>query len=302
MRQLAMTGSTGLIGTALRQRLLAEGWSVLRLVRHERRSDEEVRWDPSGRIPIAEEDVAKLCSSDAVVHLAGENVAGGLWTKERMQRIRDSRVRGTKTLVAALATCEQKPGIFLSASAVGFYGDRRDEVLTETSARGDGFLAEVCQEWEMASLQASQHGIRTVITRFGVALDAQGGALAKMLPAFRLGLGASLGNGKQWIPWVSLDDVVNALVWLLNSAEAEGIYNVVSPNPVTQEQFADALAAAVHRPRLFSAPAFLLRAVAGKMSDEALLASERVVPAILQQQGFAFRDAEIGSALRRILP
>src|SRR5438270_7780970 len=302
MRQLAMTGSTGLIGTALRQRLLAEGWSVLRLVRHERRSDEEVRWDPSGRIPIAKEDLAKLCGSDAVVHLAGENVAGGLWTGERMQRIRDSRVLGTRTLVAAMAAGEQKPNVFLSASAVGFYGDRGGEVLTEQSGRGDGFLAEVCEEWEKASREASQHGIRTVITRFGVALDAQGGALAKMLPTFRLGLGASLGNGKQWIPWVSLADLVNAVVWLLNNAEAEGVYNVVSPNPATQKQFANALAAAVHRPRLFSAPAFLLRTVAGKMADEALLSSERVLPARLQQQGFAFQDAEMVLALRRILP
>ncbi|MBV9670239.1 MAG: TIGR01777 family oxidoreductase [Acidobacteriales bacterium] len=300
MGQIALTGSNGLIGTALRREMEQRGWRVLLLTRKPPAQSSEIRWDPTGQTPFSPDAIARINECDAVVHLAGENVAGGYWTQERMRRIRDSRVVGTRTLVAALCAADKAP-TFISASAVGFYGNRGDELLDESSRAGAGFLAEVCQEWEAAATEAQRCGARTVITRFGVVLARHGGALAKMLPAFRLGLGARLGSGAQWVPWVSLEDAVRALLRLIENSSASGEYNITAPEPVTQREFADELASALRRPRLAWAPSPLLRLLAGKMADEALLASERVLPKRLQAEGFVFKDASLASTLRRIL-
>ena len=238
---------------------------------------------------------------DGVVHLAGENIADGRWTEAKQRRIRDSRIDGTRLLCERLAQAEDKPSVLVCASAVGFYGDRGDEPLDERSARGSGFLAEVCEAWEEACQPARDAGIRVVNLRIGVVLSADGGALAKMLPPFRFGLAGKLGNGKQWMSWISLDDLVGAIDHALTHEEIEGPVNAVSPNPVTNAEFTSALGRVLSRPTALTMPAIGARVVFGKLADELLLSSIRAQPRALLASGFRFEHPDLETALRQAL-
>jgi uncharacterized protein (TIGR01777 family) len=294
--RVAVTGASGLIGSALVPFLRSGGHEVLRLVRREA-GEGEARWDPAtGYV-----DAAALDGMDAVVHLAGENIAAGRWTVRRKRRIRESRVRGTRVLADALAGMPVPPAALLSASATGYYGDRGDEELDESSGPGEGFLAGLCRDWEGAAAPASRVGMRVVTLRLGVLLTPAGGALAKMLPPFRLGLGGRIGPGTQYVAWIGMDDLLAALLHVLANPSLEGPVNLVAPRPVTNAELARALGRVLRRPAAIPLPAPVARLLLGEMADEALLASARVVPARLLESGLAFRDAEIEGALRRLL-
>lgn len=291
--KIAITGSSGLVGTALARALDARGDTVLRLVRREARSAQEVRWSPSAR----EVDVAGLEGVDAIVHLAGENIADGRWTDARKRSIRDSRVDGTHAVARAVATLGSRPTL-VSASAIGIYGDRGDEALTEAAAPGEGFLAEVCVAWEEAADEARVAGARVVHPRIGVVLAKDGGALAKMVPPFRLGVGGVLGDGRQYMSWVHLDDVIAMLLRAIDDATLEGPFNAVAPNAATNAEFTKALGRALRRPTFFPIPRFAAKLAFGsELAEEALLASARVVPERLRADGFAWRFAELDRAL-----
>ncbi|HEX9164449.1 MAG TPA: TIGR01777 family oxidoreductase [Gemmatimonadales bacterium] len=295
-RTIAISGASGLVGTAVAKALAARGDRVLRLVRKPPGQD-EMRWDPAGGAI----DAPRLEGVDGVVHLAGESIAAGRWTAERKRRIRDSRVAGTRLLAGALSRLARKPAVLVSASAVGIYGDRGDEPLDESSATGQGFLAEVGREWEAAIEPAAGAGIRVVLPRLGIVLASHGGALAKMLPPFRLGLGGPLGRGTQWMSWITLDDAVGVVLAALDRPDLAGPVNAVAPGPVTNAEFTRLLAAAVHRPAIFPVPAVALELLFGEMAREALLASQRVLPRKLTAAGFAFGDPVLGPALRRVV-
>ncbi|HYJ79189.1 MAG TPA: TIGR01777 family oxidoreductase [Longimicrobiaceae bacterium] len=293
--RVAITGSSGLIGTALCRRLEAEGHAVLRLVRRPPRGEGEARWDPDA----GEVDAAALEGCDAVVGLAGENV-GARWTGERKRRIRASRVDATRLLAGTLAGLVRPPGVFVSASAVGFYGSRGDERLDEMSTPGDDFLARVVRDWEAAAAPAAAAGIRVVHPRLGVVLAARGGALARMLPPFRLGLGGRMGSGRQWMSWIALDDVVDVLLRALRDGSLSGPVNAVA-GAVTNAEFTATLGRVLHRPAIARVPAFALRAVFGEMADGTLLASQRVEHRRLTQVSHSFRHPELEAALRAAL-
>jgi uncharacterized protein (TIGR01777 family) len=290
-------GSHGLVGTALIKSLEAEGHEIFRLVRHYPDSSSEIEWSPD-RYSIA---LARLEGFDAVVNLAGESIAEGRWTEDKKRRIRESRIKGTKLLGDALANLTNRPKTFICASAVGYYGDRGDELLTETSTPGKDFLADLCVEWEKATALATEKGIRVVNTRFGLILDPNGGALAKMLPPFRLGLGGSIGSGKQWMSWIALDDVVGALKFALANEELNGPVNFVAPNPVTNAEFTKRLGEALSRPTLFPIPAFGVRLAFGEMADALLLSSQRVAPKRLKEAGYEFEYQQLEAALLHVL-
>ncbi len=296
--RILISGSTGLIGSALASALQADGHEVHRLVR--RRADAtapDIFWDP----PNETIDTAALEGFDAVVHLAGENIAGGRWTRARMARIRDSRVNGTRLLAGSLAQLQQPPEVLLSASAIGIYGNRPGEALSEESTPGEGFLADVCRQWEAAAQEAAGADIRVIALRFGMVLAAGGGALAKMLPPFRLGLGGPVGSGRQEVSWIALDDAVAAIAYLLADKTTTGPVNLVAPQPVTNRRLAKSLGRVLHRPALMRLPALAARIVLGRMADELLLASQRVVPRRLLQSGFQFNHPELDAALRHLL-
>src|SRR6267142_2195671 len=277
--KILISGSHGLVGAALIKSLEPEGHEIFRLVRHAPNSRSEIEWSPD-RYSIA---LARLEGFDAVVHLAGESIAEGRWTDEKKKRIRESRVKGTKLLGDALANLSNPPRTLVSASAIGYYGNRGNEVLTEGSAPGDGFLPEVCVEWEKATALATEKGIRVVNTRFGVILAVNGGALAKMLPPFRLGLGGKIGSGKQWMSWIAIDDVVNGIQFCLEHESLRGPVNFVAPNPVTNAQFTKTLGKVLARPTILPVPAFAVRLLFGEMADALLLSSQRVEPTKLKQ-------------------
>ena len=296
MLTIAITGASGFVGAALRERLTALGHRVLRLVRGDAAAADAIAWDPqTGRI-----DMDKARTLDAVVHLAGENVAGGRWTAARKRAIRDSRGPATEKLSRSLAQLD-KPPVLVSASATGFYGDRGDEMLDERSARGTGFLAEVAEEWERATEPLVQRGARVCLLRIGMVLGKDGGALKKMLPPFRLGLGGPIGSGAQWTSWVALDDLCSAIAFLLTTESARGPYLCVSPKPVTNRDFTKALGRAVHRPALLPVPAFALRLMFGEMADAVLLSSQRAMPRRLLEAGFRFVHEDVDDALRTAL-
>jgi hypothetical protein len=236
-----------------------------------------------------------------VVHLAGENIAAGRWTPARKEAIRRSRVDGTRLLAGALARLDRKPRVLVSASAVGFYGDRGDEPLTEASAPGSGFLAEVCLAWEAATAPARDAGVRVVTPRLGMVLARDGGALAKMLPPFRLGLGGVIGSGRQWVSWIALPDLVAALRHLLARDDLAGPINAVAPEPITNREFTKTLGRVLRRPTLFPLPASLVRLLLGEMGEAALLGSTRALPAGLQASGFRFSTPELEGALKAVL-
>ena len=306
--RILVSGARGLVGSALVPMLAAGGHNVMRLTRAESSdrsafgegsgSDEApVVWNPqAGEVhPDAFEGF------DAVIHLAGENIASGRWTEDLKRRIRDSRVVGTRRLCEVLARCAQPPTVFLCASAIGYYGDRGDEVLTEQSAPGAGFLADVCRDWEAAVEPLAATGPRIVLLRLGVVLSPDGGALKKMLLPFRLGLGGVIGDGSQYLSWIALDDVAGAIRHALETAAISGPVNVVSPQPVTNRDYTRTLGTVLARPTVLPLPAFAARLALGEAADALLLASTRVEPARLTQTGYTFRYPQLESALRHLL-
>jgi uncharacterized protein (TIGR01777 family) len=293
--KILITGSNGLIGSHLLGGLVADGHHILRLVRHDPRNADEIAWDPAAGAL----DPGRLNGVDAVIHLAGESIKGR-WTASKRNAILDSRVRGTSLLAMALADMPKPPRAFLCASAAA-YGDRGNEVLTEASEPGRGFLADVCRAWEAATLPAAQKGIRTVNLRFSLVLDSGGGALASMLTPFRLGLGGRIGNGRQYWSWIHIEDAVGALKHVLVTESLTGPVNIVSPNPATNRQFTQALGRALGRLTVLPVPAAVMRLVLGQMADELLLASVRAAPQKLLESGFTFRHPEVAEALRAIL-
>jgi len=297
--KVLVSGASGLVGSALLSFLTAGGHSVARLVRTQppaNQTDREgqVFWAPdSGSI-----DQAGLEGLDAVVHLAGENIASGRWTPELKRRILDSRVNGTRLLSEALAKCSQPPKVLVSASAIGYYGNRGDEVLTEESELGAGFLAEVCRDWEAAVEPATQKGIRTVLLRIGVVLSSAGGALKRMLMPFKLGLGGVVGDGKQYMSCIGLDDAVGAIHHTIVTGALSGPVNAVSPQAVTNREYTKALGKVLGRPTIFPMPAFAARMAFGEMADELLLPSARVEARKLLESGYTFRSPTLESILR----
>lgn len=293
MSRVLITGSTGLIGSALVRDLRGDGVEVVRLVRSSRDAETDtVRWDPSA----GELDPGAVEGFDAVVHLAAENIGDGRWTAAKKTRILESRRRGTRLLAERLAGASRRPDVLVSASAVGYYGDRGDEVLTEDSSRGTGFLSEVCKEWEDATGPASEAGVRVVTVRTGVVLSTEGGALAKMLPAFKMGVGGPLGDGSQWVACISLQDAVAAIRHAIDTPSLSGPLNVGLP-PVTGREFADTLGKVLHRPSAIPVPIFAIRLLLGDGADE-LAASQRVSSQKLVDSGFRFRHADLEAALR----
>ena len=296
--RVAVSGSTGFVGSEVVASLSTAGHEVVRLVRRDPAPGERaVRWDPMKR----EVDAAGLEGLDAVVHLAGENIASGRWTAARKAAIRDSRVNGTRLLCDALAGLTRPPKLLVCASAIGIYGDRGEELLTEESPPGTGYLAEVCREWEAASEPAARKGIRVVALRIGMVLSPRGGALARMLPPFRAGLGGVIGSGRQYVSWIALDDLVGIVLHALQPGELHGPVNAVAPRPVTNRELTGALGKALSRPTLLPVPAFALRLAVGEMADALLLASARVVPRRLEETGYRFRFPELPAALRHLL-
>lgn len=295
--KIAVTGSTGLVGSALVPFLTSGGHQVVRIVRSSTASDDAVTWDPS----LGQIDARRLEGLNAVVHLAGESIAARRWNAAQKARIRDSRVQGTKLLCETLARLKYPPRVLVSASAIGFYGNRGDEDLSEASPPGTGFLPEVCREWEAATEFAKGAGIRVVPLRFGVILSPRGGALATMLTPFRLGVGGRVGNGRQWMSWISLDDAVGSIYHALCSDHVRGPANAVASNPVTNLEFTKTLGKVLGRPTIFPMPAFMARAAFGEMADALLLASTRVLPCTLLDSGFAFLYPRLDGALRHVL-
>ncbi|MDZ7289650.1 MAG: TIGR01777 family oxidoreductase [candidate division KSB1 bacterium] len=295
---ILVTGSTGMLGTMLIDSARAAGHRITRLVRSPLQSSEPaVHWNPEAGILNA----GDLEGFDAVFHLAGESIAGGRWTRAKKAKILGSRVQGTRLLSETLAQLAKPPKVFVSASAIGYYGNRGNEILREESASGTGFLPEVCQAWEKAANPARQKGIRVVHPRMGVILSSQGGALAKMLLPFKLGLGGVMGNGRQYWSWVSLEDVIGVFQHMLTTEELDGPVNVVAPNPVTNREFTKVLGRVLSRPTVFPLPAFAIKLVLGEMAQALLLDSARVEPAKLLATGYKFKHADLESALRHLL-
>ena len=295
--KVAITGSSGLVGGALVPFLTAGGHEVVRLVRRDPKAKDEARWDPeSGMV-----DAEALEGVDAVVHLAGENIAGGRWTEARKNRLRSSRVGPTRLLAERLAGLEKKPRVLVSASAVGYYGSRGDAWMTETDSPADDFLGRLSVAWEGAAEPARRAGIRVVHPRMGIVLSPAGGALGRMLLPFKVGLGGVLGPGTQYMSWIALDDLLGVLHHLLDGVDIEGPVNAVAPEPVTNAVFTRTLGRVLGRPTIVPAPAFALRLAFGEMADAALLASTRVKPDRLVASGYRFRFPDLEGALRHLL-
>jgi uncharacterized protein len=293
-----VSGASGFIGSALVPTLTAGGHTVTRLVRSTPRPGQaEIPWNPAARSI----GTPALEGLDAVVHLAGENIASGRWTAAQKASIRDSRVQGTTVLCEALAQLVKPPKALLSASAIGYYGDRGETVLREESPPGTGFLAEVCQAWEAATAPATQRGIRVVHLRFGIVLSPAGGSLAKMLTPFRLGIGGVVGTGKQYMSWIALDDVLGVIQHALSTEALQGPVNVVAPQAVTNREFTTTLGKVLRRPTRLPLPAFAARLLFGEMADALLLASTRVAPVRLVASGYTFQYPELEAALQHLL-
>jgi uncharacterized protein len=295
--RILVSGSNGLVGSALVTALRQQSNDVRRLVRPDSpSSDDASEWDPeAGRI-----DPSAFDGVDAVVHLAGESIAGR-WTESKKKRIHGSRVHGTRLLSETIAALDSKPRVLVSASAIGFYGDRGDDVLTEESAIGGGFLAEVCRQWEDATNTAREAGVRVALLRFGVILSGSGGALKQMLTPFKAGVGGRVGSGKQHMSWVAIDDAVAAILRIIEDTSLEGPINVVAPQTVTNEEFTKTLGRVLGRPTVMPMPAFAARLAFGQMADELLLASQRVRATQLEQAGFTFKHPQLEGALRAVL-
>ena len=293
--RIVVTGSTGFIGSALLPILRNAGHDAVPLVRS--KSSKGVFWDPeTGRIEMEE-----LKDFDAVVHLAGENIASGRWTSARKARLRNSRIKGTTLISESIAKMPRPPQVLVSASAIGYYGDRGSEALREDSAPGHGFLADLCREWEASTEAASRKGIRVIRMRFGIVLAPHGGVLGKMLLPFKLGVGGKVGSGTQYMSWITLDDLCDAILHAIQTTALSGPVNAVAPNPVTNLEFTKTLGRVLKRPTLFPMPAFAARLALGEMADELLLSSAKVEPARLVASDFQFKHKDLESALRSFL-
>lgn len=290
--KVVVSGANGFLGSALVPVLQQNGHEVVRLVRRAARRVDEVRWDPASRSL----DPSALAGADAVVHLAGAGVGDRRWTRSYRETVLRSRVDGTGTIAEAMARAPQKPPVLLSASAIGFYGDTGDRAVDERSPSGDGFLAEVCRQWEAATRPAEEAGVRVAHLRTGVVLARHGGALAKQLPVFRLGLGGRLGSGRQWVSWVSLADELAAIIYLLGN-DVAGPVNLVGPEPVTNKEFGQTLGRLLHRPAVLWVPGLPLRLALGDFAREAVLAGQRVLPGVLTEAGFRFEHPSLPAAL-----
>jgi uncharacterized protein len=295
--KIAISGASGLIGSELISSLPQDKHEILRLVRKPQAAPGEIRWNPqSGQL-----DKSALERVDAVVHLAGENIANGRWTAAKKRRIRESRIRGTLFLAQSLSQLFEPPKVLVSVSAIGYYGNRGEEELNEDSGPGRGFLPDLCREWEDATTLAAMRGIRVVTPRIGMVLSASGGALSLMLPVFRMGIGGRIGSGAQYMSWVAMEDLVGIINHAITCESLYGPVNAVSPNPVTNQAFSEILARILARPAFFSLPAFAARIVLGEMANEALLAGAKVNPTKLIKSKYKFQFPELESALRLIL-
>ena len=294
--KVLVSGARGLIGKELSEQLKAKGHEVLGLSRSAAGPD-FVRWDPK-KDELKPEDID---GCEAVVHLAGENIASGRWDESMKAKIRESRIKGTKLLVDRIASLEKKPRVFLGASAIGFYGDRGSEQVDESSAVGKGFLADLCQDWEKSCDQLSEVGVRVVNARIGVVLSTEGGALSKMLTPFKMGAGGQIGSGGQYMSWITVKDVASAIIYLLENESFSGPVNLVAPEPVTNIQFTKALGKVLGRPTIFPVPAFAARIVFGEMADELLLSSTNVEPKVLKDSEFEFSCKQIDEGLKQVL-
>ena len=293
--RILVSGVSGPVGAGLLPSLRERGYKVVRLIRGTASGDEQISWDPSKPLPAE-----SVSGFEAVIHLAGESIVGR-WTAAKKARIRDSRVLGTRNLAEALSATSERPRVLITASAVGYYGNRSDELLREDSPSGQDFLAEVCREWEAATKMAARNGIRTVNLRFGLILSSAGGALKQMLVPFRMGVGGRIGDGRQWWSWIDVSDVVGAIHYVMKTDQLQGPVNVVAPKPVTNAEFTSTLAEVLHRPAIFPMPAFAARLAFGEMADELLLASQRVDPTKLNSSGYRFQHSELKPALEDIL-
>lgn len=295
---ILISGSTGLIGSALVSALKEKGHAITALVRTETKNGASgISWDPME----GEVDAGRLEGFDAVIHLAGENVAKGRWTESKKKKIRDSRIKSTQYLSAMLAGLSRPPKVFICASAIGYYGDRGDEDLFENSPPGKSFLAEVCSSWEKTTQMASDQGIRVVHLRIGVVLTPKGGALKRMLFPFQMGAGGKIGNGRQFMSWISIDDVVGVIQYVIENESLEGAVNCVTPQPVRNMEFTKTLGKVLFRPTLLPLPAWVAQAVFGQLARELLLASTKVNPKKLQDAGYAFQQPELEGALKYLL-
>lgn len=293
---VAITGASGMVGTALGMTLRQAGHKSLSITRKASSSD-SILWDPATGL----KDTSRLKDVDTIVHLAGENIAAGRWTTALKDRIRRSRVEGTRSLVKSIAAVQQRPKTLVCASAIGYYGERGETILDEDAVAGTGFLADVCREWEHEARAASDLGLRVVTVRIGVVLSPKGGALAKMLMPFKLGVGGIIGSGKQYWSWIGLHDLVRIIAYCVENESVNGAVNGVSPNPMTNYDFTKGVGRALHRPTIFPLPAFVAKLVLGEMANDLLLSSTRVIPKKLQDHGFQFDYPELVGCLEHEL-
>lgn len=293
--KILITGATGLIGTALEKSFTEKGHEMLVTGRRPSNKPGYIAWDTEKAFDG--ESLKKLESIDAIIHLVGEPVGDWRWTDDKKRRIRDSRVISTRALIDSIAKLKNKPKILISMSGVGYYGDRGDDLLTERGGVGDTFLAEVCRDWEAEARKAENYGVRVVLMRNGVVLSKEGGALATMMTPFSFGLGGVVGSGKQWLSWLSLDDMVGIINFALENENIEGAVNAVSPNPVTNEEFTKTLGEVIHRPTFLPLPKFAVDLMMGEMGDALLLDSARVRPEKLEKAGYEFKFADLKAAL-----
>ena len=295
--KILITGASGLVGSALVPALKSDGHEIISLVRSAPKRESEVQWEPEREVKGA----AKLEGIGAAVHLAGENLGDGRWTEEKKRRIRDSRVVGTRVLCNALLKLDRPPQTLISSSAIGFYGNRGSETLIEESSVGDDFLAKICDEWERATDPLKEKGVRVTHARFGIILSNKGGALAKMLTPFKLGIGGKLGDGKQYMSWIAIDDIVSAVRYILKNENLSGPLNLTAPNPVTNKEFTEALGKTLSRPTFLGVPEFALKIMFGEMAENTILSSARVLPKRLQDAGYKFLFPTLETALKHLL-
>lgn len=293
--KILISGASGLVGKHLIPTLKAKNHEIYKLVRKTPKADDEIEWN--AEVGFSDAEQAKLENFDAVIHLAGDNVASENWSDEKKRKIKDSRVVGTRVLVDALKKCENPPKIFLSASATGFYGEREDEILTEDSAPGKSFLADVCMAWE-DEIKRAEAFARVAFLRIGIVLAKDGGALEKMLTPFKFGVGGTVGSGKQWMSWIALDDLIKIFHFALDDENRRGAFNAVAPNPVTNAEFTDTLGKVLHRPTILPIPEFAIKLLFGEMGETLLLEGTRVLPKRLQEAGFEFEFANLEAAMK----